>query len=105
MTLIIGLAGQPFTVVASVPLVTLADARDGRYLGEHDRRANKLVVAVLRDAVVCIGYSGSAYVRGRPTDDWIVDTSAPGSGIFSGGRPLLSAGALPRSSCTKPATG
>lgn len=82
MTLIATLAGQPIAIMASDRLVTTADRRTGRYIRDYDRLANKLIVIVARDAVVAIGYTGRAHLAGRPTDEWIVNTIAPNSGIF-----------------------
>jgi hypothetical protein len=85
MTLIVSFTGQPFAAIASDRLVTLADQRTGRYVGDHDTRANKIIVAILPDALVCIGYTGNAYIGTSPTDEWIVEVVAPNSGIFEGG--------------------
>lgn len=38
-----------------------------------DPEANKTIVYVARDAIVSIGYTGRAYLEGRPTDQWIAE--------------------------------
>lgn len=83
MTLIASLTGLPFSIMATDRLTTLQSARDGRYLRDHNPRANKLVVVVSEDAVFSIGFCGLAYVSGVPTDDWIASTVSPGAN-FSG---------------------
>src|SRR2546427_10116718 len=37
-----------------------------------DASSNKSIIYWARDAIVCIGYTGLAYVGPLPTDDWIV---------------------------------
>ena len=78
MTLIIAFSSPQFAVMASDRLVTQASRIDGRYLKDHNRLANKTLVLVTRDAAVAVGYCGSAYLGGQPTDDWIAETASAG---------------------------
>lgn len=77
MTLILGAVAQG--VVHQV-----ADRRvvveQGRTWQEHDTRSNKQIIVVGPDALVAIGYTGLAYLDGRPTDDVLAEAVA--------GRPL-----------------
>jgi hypothetical protein len=42
-----------------------------------DRRSNKTVVFLARDALVTIGYAGAAFTAGIPTDDFIAASLSP----------------------------
>jgi hypothetical protein len=82
MTSVLGLSSYHFTAMVSDRLVTLVDQRSGRYRDDHDPLANKTLVLLTTDAIVSIGYCGSAYVDGKPTDNWIAETSAAGGGLL-----------------------
>lgn len=64
MTLILTVATPEYILQVSDRLVTR--------VGEpFDRASNKNVIYHAKDAIVCIGYSGRAYLDGVPTDQWI----------------------------------
>lgn len=65
--------------MASDRLVTLARGMAGTYAGDHDHLANKLIILITLDAAVVLGFTGSAYVGGIPTDEWIAETVSPGA--------------------------
>ena len=39
----------------------------------HDPLANKNIIYWARDGFFTIGYSGLAYLQGKPTDQWIAE--------------------------------
>jgi len=39
---------------------------------EFDALANKNIIYLARDAIVCMGYTGPAFIGKLPTDSWIV---------------------------------
>lgn len=67
MTMVIAAAWRHFALMVSDRLVTLN--RPGS--PEHDPLANKTVIFISADAVLIFGYTGSAYLAGTPTDQWI----------------------------------
>lgn len=94
MTLVLGISSFEFTAMASDRLVTLVDPGSGRYRDDYDPLANKTLVLLTSDAIVSVGYCGSAYVAGKATDNWIAETAAPGvlgrdgePGMFGGKTP------------------
>ena len=66
VTSVLSLATPAFAVHVADRQLSLAGA-------SWDRAANKTVVFGASDAVVVIGYTGVAFVRGKPTDHWIVE--------------------------------
>jgi hypothetical protein len=66
MTLILTLTNPAYTLQVSDRLLTQGDR-------EFDPFANKALVFQARDALVSVGYSGLAYVRGAPTDHWLAE--------------------------------
>ncbi len=88
MTLILAFSHPQFAVLASDRLVTLADGASGRYVRDHNALANKSLVLVAKDAVVAVGFCGSAYIGSRFTDDWIAETITAVEGVLGpDGRP------------------
>lgn len=89
MTLIIGMVGQ---AVAHQVGDRLVSAARGTRTAPHDPLANKQVVVVTADALVAIGYTGLAYLEGRPTDDVIAEAVAghPVGGGITFPAPMLS---------------
>jgi len=85
MTLVLALSTPRFCAMASDRSVTLVDPTSHRYAGPHDPRANKTVVLVTIDAVVSIGYAGTAYLNGQPTDRWIAEVTSPNANHISQG--------------------
>lgn len=77
MTLIIGALAQGVAHQVGDRLVS-AVGLGAPY--DHDPLSNKQVIIVAQDALVSAGYTGSAYLGGRPTDDIIAEAAA--------GRPL-----------------
>lgn len=69
MTMVGAAAAPGFAVLVSDRLVTLARGRE--FAGEHDAMANKTVVYLGHDGLLLLGYTGSAYLNGVPTDEWI----------------------------------
>lgn len=69
MTLVVADAGTWYGLMASDRLVTLS--RGGVFAGQHDTATNKTVVFLTYDALVVFGYTGSAYLEGLPTDQWL----------------------------------
>jgi hypothetical protein len=70
MTTVLAASCPAFAVVVSDRLVTLARPT-GEYLGQHDSLANKSVVLITSDAVLAIGFAGTAYLDGIPSDQWL----------------------------------
>lgn len=73
MTLILGAVAQTVAHQAGDRLVLAAR---GKRLSQHDPLSNKQVVVIAPDALVAIGYTGLAYLGGRPTDDVIAEAVA-----------------------------
>lgn len=67
MTLTLTATSWPFAVQVTDRLLTSSGKA-------FDRDANKNVVFHGRDGTIAIAYSGCAYIRGKPTDQWIVET-------------------------------
>jgi hypothetical protein len=70
MTLHITFASNRYVLQLSDRLVSLPSRGS---LTKFDETANKTVIYVARDAYVSIGYTGLAYIDGRPTDQWIAE--------------------------------
>ena len=70
MTLHISLVPGHFVLQVSDRLVSV---RRGTRVEPFDQAANKTVIFFARDALVTIGYTGVAYLDGRPTDQWIAE--------------------------------
>jgi len=83
MTLVLAASSPWLAVMASDRLVTLARGVGGGWIGDHDLLANKMVVLITTDAAVILGYSGSAYIGGIPTDNWIADVASPGANLIA----------------------
>jgi hypothetical protein len=43
----------------------------------HSSVENKTIIFLVRDAVGVLGYTGTAYIRGKPTDEWLAKRIAP----------------------------
>lgn len=71
MTLHISYIAPQFVLQVSDRLVSQFD---GSHVKPFDEEANKTVFYAARDAYVTIGYTGLAYLDGRPTDQWIAET-------------------------------
>jgi hypothetical protein len=71
MTLVLADAGPWYGLMVSDRLVTLS--RGGAFAGRYDTVANKTVVFLTYDALVAFGYTGSAYIEGLPTDQWLAE--------------------------------
>lgn len=69
MTMVAAASCRGFAVMVSDRLVTLS--RNGAFAGRHDPLANKTIVYLGRDGLLILGYTGSAYLDGIPTDEWI----------------------------------
>ncbi|MER2535766.1 MAG: hypothetical protein ABTQ31_11445 [Rhizobiaceae bacterium] len=72
MTVIITYVSHWFSVSVSDRRVTLAASG-----AVHDDQANKVLLVRTEDAIVTIGYTGSAYVAGIPTDEWLARQIVP----------------------------
>lgn len=70
MTQIVSQLCRGFVLQVEDRLV-MAEKRDGA--DKFDALANKNVVYWARDAMVCMGYTGPAFVENLPTDSWIVE--------------------------------
>ncbi|HKO14424.1 MAG TPA: hypothetical protein VJV22_20815, partial [Acidobacteriaceae bacterium] len=68
MTLITGIVNLRGAIHVSDRLTTLLS--NGR---PFDPLANKTIIYLCDGAVVTIGYTGIAYISGRPTDVWIAE--------------------------------
>lgn len=69
MTLILSLAAPG--LVAQVSDRQVTRMQRGRPARIHSPVENKTIIFIVRDAVGVLGYTGSAYVDGRPTDEWL----------------------------------
>lgn len=67
MTLTLTATSWPFAVQVTDRLLTTRGKA-------FDRDANKNIVFHGLDGIIAIAYSGTAYIRGKPTDQWIVET-------------------------------
>lgn len=67
MTLVIGPSQHGRAILVADRLVTLADRKTGHYVVDHDVVANKNLALVLDDAVVAMGYAGTAVINGIAT--------------------------------------
>ena len=70
MTLVLSATTPAFVVQAADRLLTKKINEKTR---SFDPIANKTVVYRATDALVSISYSGVAYVRGQPTDEWLAE--------------------------------
>ncbi len=71
MTQIVSQLSRAFVLQVEDRLVTkIVSGRTTRF----DALANKNVIYQARDAIVTMGYTGQAYVRNLPTDDWVAAT-------------------------------
>lgn len=71
MTLNIGLSQYSRAILVTDRLITLADQKTGAYVGDYDVLANKNLVLLLDDAVLAMGYAGTAIIDKAPTDAWL----------------------------------
>jgi len=69
MTQIIAAIGPGFLFQASDRLVSVLPE-----LRPYDSNANKSLIVGCADGVALVGYTGVAYIGGRPTDQWIAET-------------------------------
>jgi hypothetical protein len=51
----------------------LVSVGSGRTRKKFDELSNKAIIYRARDAIVTIGYGGTAYLQGMPTDEWIAE--------------------------------
>jgi hypothetical protein len=72
MTLVIAFSTVNDSFIVSDRMVSLS-RRNGKFAGEHDSASNKAVVYIADDGVLALGYTGSAYVHGIPTDKFIAE--------------------------------
>lgn len=79
MTLHVAIIGPGYVMVVGDRLLS-AKEQSGNQLVDHDRYANKAVVAVTQNGILTVAYAGLAAITGIPTDQWIVRQIA--------GRPL-----------------
>jgi len=68
VTVVLSLVSDAFALQVSDRLLTDANTRK-----PLDPLANKSIVFFARNAVVAVAYTGAAYVRGQPTDEWIAE--------------------------------
>ncbi len=66
MTSVLSLTTPDFVVQVSDRQLSMGGA-------VWDEAANKTIVFCAADALVAIGYTGTAFVRGKPTDHWIAE--------------------------------
>lgn len=69
MTLILAQVGDVAACLAADRLISQMSG--GVFLRPHDETANKIVVYISDRVAVSIGFAGSAYLEGVPTDTWI----------------------------------
>lgn len=82
MTLVLGNVGKEVAIQVSDRKLTVGTK-------QHDPQSNKSVIMVGGDGFICVSYSGSAYIREKPTDhvlaEVIADYTAPhGTGMGFG---------------------
>ncbi|MGX1806103.1 hypothetical protein ACWIGI_10355 [Nocardia sp. NPDC055321] len=82
MTLLLTAVARNHAFHASDQLVTYGR---GGVVVEHDRRANKTIVIVGSDCWLVLGYTGVAYLDGRPTDQFIAEAVSGVSDLSHGG--------------------
>ncbi|MBS0532712.1 MAG: hypothetical protein JSR72_01525 [Proteobacteria bacterium] len=70
MTLVLSAATPGFVIQAADRLLTKTVRNQTR---ASDPIANKTIVYRATDALVAISYSGVAYVRSQPTDEWLAE--------------------------------
>ena len=61
-----------------------------------DPAANKTIVLFTVDGVVSLSYTGSAYIGGLPTDEWLVQAIIQADVPRHDGHPVMRFGGLPR---------
>ncbi|MFI6313223.1 hypothetical protein ACIBEK_24245 [Nocardia fusca] len=82
MTLLVTAVARNHVFHASDQLVTYGHAG---LVVEHDRRANKTIVIVGSDCWLVLGYTGVAYLDGRPTDQFIAEAVSGVADLSHGG--------------------
>lgn len=96
MTLIAAFNAPSVAVLASDRLTSMMSPSSNRYLGKFDETANKVILLITVDAAVIIGFCGSAYINGIPTDNWVVRTICPEANIWAAnGQPGIFGGKRP----------
>lgn len=79
MSLVLTAACPAFTVQVSDRLISTEDRRPNLAINRPAKRSpfdalsNKSIVYRARDAIVSMGYVGSAYLERKPTDEWIAE--------------------------------
>jgi hypothetical protein len=79
MSLVLTVACPIFTVQVSERLISTEDRRAGPATNEpvtrrpYDALSNKSIVYRASNAMVSMGYVGSAYLEGKPTDEWLAE--------------------------------
>lgn len=88
------------TVIYSVSVPTYAiqvgDRRVTRGGEIQDEEANKGVVYLGPDGLISISYTGLAFVKGVPTDEWLVSTITGATDLVVDGRTPTHFGPIPR---------
>ncbi|MEU1956427.1 hypothetical protein [Nocardia rhamnosiphila] len=82
MTLLVTAVTRNHAIHASDQLVTYGKAG---LVVEHDKRANKTIVIVGSDCWLVLGYTGVAYLDGRPTDQFIAEAVSGVPDLSHGG--------------------
>jgi hypothetical protein len=79
MSLVLTAACPIFTVQVSDRLISTEARRPGPATNEpvtrrpYDALSNKSIVYRASNAMVSMGYVGSAYLEGKPTDEWLAE--------------------------------
>lgn len=87
MTLLVSAVTRNHVFHASDRLLTYAL---NNKIEEHDVRANKTIIVVGSDCWIVLGYTGVAYLDGKPTDQVIAESISGVSDLSGGGMVLLS---------------
>jgi hypothetical protein len=74
VTQVISFVSPRYICQASDLLVS--STTSGKAIAPYDPKFSKNVIFVAKDALVSIGFTGLAYLRGRPTDEWIASVLA-----------------------------
>ncbi|MFD7841382.1 hypothetical protein ACFV4K_00380 [Nocardia sp. NPDC059764] len=82
MTLLVSAVTRNHAFHASDQLVTYGHAD---LTVEHDTRANKTIVIIGSDCWLVLGYTGVAYLDGRPTDQFIAEAVSGVADLSCGG--------------------
>lgn len=72
MTLILSAVSRSIVLHASDRLIT-----NSKNEAVYDPLANKCILFAARDGIVCLGYTGLAYIDRKPTDEWLAQKLIP----------------------------